>query len=230
MHIDDLFPLLETRLEETRKYRVTSDGFFHEPSEKTKRRYRSVAPHIVKQLAIPRPRNGVVTYSDLAMRGPGRQLDLAGRWGIPLPADYCKFCELYAEYVLAGRLQIGIMDAEDIEEDTDGIRLGWSVADSATRRLFYFAEVLGDPAHFAFRWNEEFTKMDIVFSWDYGDIGEPVLLGPNSDRFVSDENFTSWLARMVKSDCFPLFPSSLLKNGQNAGRDRPRDLSQEICG
>jgi hypothetical protein len=27
-----------------------------------------------------------------------------------------------------------------------------------------------------------------------------------------------------------IFLSSLLKNGQNAGRDRPRDLSQEICG
>jgi len=141
-------------------------------------------------------------------------MDLAGSWGIPLPADYCKFCDLYAEYILAGRLRIGILDADDIEEDTYGIRLGWSVADSATRRLFYFARVLGNPAHFAFRWDEEFTKMDIVFSWDYGDIGESVLLGPNSDRFVSDENFTSWLARMVKSDCFPLFPSSLLKNAR----------------
>lgn len=218
--IYDVVPLLERRLAERREYQVTRDGYCHQLNKAQIERFQK-ASNVSKRALVARPSNGIVMYSDLAIRGPGRQRVLAKKWGIPLPSDYCKFCDLYAEYILVGRVMIGILGSDEIELE-NGIRLGWSVPDSATRRLFYFARVLGHTAHFAFRWNEDFSKMDIVYSWDYGDIGEPVLLGPDSDRFVTDKSFISWLTRLLKSDCYPVFPGRWIPTSERS-YSRPPD-------
>jgi len=37
-------------------------------------------------------------------------------------------------------------------------------------------------------------------------VGEPHLLGPEGDSCVTDADFTSWLARMIETDGYPLKP------------------------
>lgn len=141
----------------------------------------------------------------MCMRGPGTQEKLAAQWAVRLPTDYLEFCSRFSEYILAGRIPVRIMESDEIR-DNDGARDAWDVPKTALRRVFEFARVVEEPAHFAFRWNEDCSRMDIVYSWDYGDIGEPILLGKDGDRFVSDQTFTAWLHRMLETDAHPLFP------------------------
>jgi hypothetical protein len=62
---------------------------------------------------------------------------------------------------------------------------------------------------------------------DRGDRREAIFAGshPNARCFQRASVLLSSSSRLASG-----MLSSLLKNGQNAGWDRPRDLSQEICG
>jgi len=204
MAIKESIPLLEQRLKVTRSYEIPPNGVIATLEQDYKNQQR-VDPLGERKKPIYHPRKKQITCSDMCVRGQGTQGKLAAQWGITLPADYLEFCSYFSEYLIAGKIPIRIMDAKEILGD-DGFRDAWDVSEAELHRLFYFARVVEDPAHFAFRWNEDYSKIDIVYSWDYGDIGEPILLGKDGDRFVSDQNFTEWLQRMLETDAHPVFP------------------------
>ncbi len=204
MNICGMIPLLEQRLKTMRTYEIPPNGRLI-TLESDYENQQQLSPCDKRNKPLYRPRKKQIICSDMCLRGPGTQKDLAVKWGIPLPADYMEFCSLYSEYIIAGRNPIRLLDAEEIRGD-ESFRDAWDVPETAAHRIFYFARVVEEPAHFAFRWNEDYSKMDIVYSWDYGDIGEPILLGKDGDRFVSDQTFTAWLQRMLETDAHPVFP------------------------
>jgi hypothetical protein len=135
----------------------------------------------------------------------GGQAALGRKWNVHLPEDYLQFCSLYSEYVLAGLCSIHLECADQLEILCN-VRDGWNVPKETPHRLFYFARVVGKCGYFVFRWSENYQKMDVVFAEDYGDIGEPGLLADDGDKYVTDPDFTTWLTRMLDTDCYPLVP------------------------
>jgi len=204
MTVETMIPLLESRLKTIRTYEIPPDGF-HTTLLQEYENLKNVDPTSERNKPVYRSRKKQIICSDMCLWGPGTQKDLAAKWGIPLPPDYMEFCSLFSEYIFAGRNPIRLLDAEEIRGD-DSFRDAWDVPKTAAHRILYFARVVEEPTHFAFRWNEDYSKMDIVYSWDYGDIGEPILLGKDGDRFVSDQTFTAWLQRMLETDAHPIFP------------------------
>ena len=60
--------------------------------------------------------------------------------------------------------------------------------------------------------------MDVALIEDYAEIGEEELLGPDGDKYVTDPDFTSWLTRMLDTDCYPLVPGQ--REPERAGLKR----------
>ena len=205
MILKKLIPLLDHRLRTLRTYEIPPDGF-HTTLDNCYKIQHRIDPRDERNKPIYRLREKQIIYSDMCLRSPGTQKELAAKWGITLPADYLEFCLNFEEYIIAGKAPIRINNAEDVKETVLGLRDGWDVAKTNPFRLWYFARIIEVCADFAFRWNEDYSKMDIVYSWDYGDIGEPILLGKDGDRFVSDQTFTAWLQRMLETDAHPIFP------------------------
>jgi len=162
------------------------------------------------------PRRGVIEYSDLCIRGGGDQEELAEQLKFPLPDDYRFFCSIYREYLIGGRSLIRLWDADDIREEIEGVRDGWSVPRSEPVKLFYFARLPHETARFALRRRPD-GEVDVVFSWDYGDLGEPVICSDQGDRFRSDASFSAWLERMIETDGYPLFPGGLIPTSEGWG-------------
>jgi hypothetical protein len=146
--------------------------------------------------------------ADISIIGQGSQPELAKEWGIPLPDDYSAFCTHFQEYILMTQSPVHLLHVEDIREIDDALRSAWDVPKNAGRRLFYFAQIIGEPAHFVLRWDEGFKKMDVAVSEDYGVVGEPELLGSAGERFRTDADFASWLTRMIETDGNPLIPGN----------------------
>ena len=206
MNIQNLFPLLEQRLAETRIYEVRSEGYWG-MLDWVDEWFRELDPEASRNRKPPEyfNSNTMLKCSDMCARGPGRQTEVAQEWGLSLPLDYSSFCQVYAAYLLAGRLPVELLSVDEIK-DLESIRYTYGVPRDAPRRLFPFAQVLNHTALYAFRWSEDFGRTDVVFVWDYGDVGEPHLLGGGGDRFVCDQDFTTWLSRLIKTDCFPSVP------------------------
>ena len=215
-----MIPVLERRLSERRNYRIPPNGFIS-TLEQEYENLQVADPSEARESPTYLPRQKLLTFSDMCIRGPGGQTALAKKWRLSLPQDYFAFCKTYSEYVFAGRTPFRLLGADEIYSE-NGIREAWDVPNAAPRRLFYFARVVDVAAHFAFRWNKDFNKLDIVFSWDYGDIGEPILLGRDADRFVSDQDFTSWLSRLLQTDGHPVFPGKRIPMASGwMKQDRP---------
>lgn len=207
MTIIEMIPLLERRLKEMRTYELPRDDSFYTTLIQDYKKQQATQPSNSRNRPIYRPRKNQIVCSDMCLRASDSHNCLGSKLGISLPEDYVQLSSHFSEYIIAGRNPIRILDVEEICDD-DGFRAAWDVPKIAARRLLYFARVVGEPAHFAFRWNETGSKMDIVYSWDYGDVGEPILLGRDADRFVSDQTFTGWLQRMIETDAHPLFPGN----------------------
>ena len=205
MTFEKIILLLGKRLKTRRTYEIPTNGRVITLQQEYENQC-AADPDTQRNQPVYHPRQKRITCSDMCINGPGAHAELCAQWGIIPPADYLKFCALFSEYIIAGRMPIRILCAQEIRDD-DGIRDAWDVPKSERRRLLYFARVVEEPAHFAFRWNDDCSKVDIVYSWDYGDIGEPILLGEDGNRFVSDLSFTAWLQRMLETDCHPLFTS-----------------------
>lgn len=144
--------------------------------------------------------------SDICLLGPGMQKNLGVEWGLPLPQDYLDFCARFDDYLFAGGAFLVLNSADDVRESVISARQAVDMDMMTKHRLFHFASIIGLSGYFSFRWSENYEKMDIVFVWDYGDVGQHDLLGQPGDRFSSDPDFTSWLARMLETDAIPLFP------------------------
>jgi hypothetical protein len=162
------------------------------------------------------PTRGIMEYSDLCIRGGGDQAELAEELGFPLPDDYRFFCSIFREYLIGGRSIIRLYDADDIREEIAGVRDGWDVPASEPVRLFYFARLPAETARFALRRKPD-GELDVVFSWDYGDLGEPVICSDQGDKFRCDVSFSAWLERMIETDGFPLFPGQLVPTSEGWG-------------
>ncbi len=198
----DLLPLLEHRLAETRHYEVASNGYVTDFSQEVGLMQESRQPMLG---TMPSTTGSRFVFSDIAINGPGDQFLLAQRWGLSLPEDYLSFCTRYLEYLFAGRASYHLWNAPRIEEHVVGLRQGWNMAENTPHRLFPFARAVGSSAYFALRWSRDLSSVDVVYFWDYGDVGEEHLLGREGDRFVSDPDFTSWLTRMIATDGSPAF-------------------------
>ena len=159
------------------------------------------------------PKSGTVEYGDLCIRGGGGQEELAEELGFPLPDDYRFFCSIFREYLIGGRSLIRLWDADDIRDLIEGVRDGWDVPRSEPVKLFYFARLPDETAHFALRRKPD-GEVDVVFSWDYGDLGEPVICSDRGDKFRYDVSFSAWLERMIETDGFPLFPGGLIPTSE----------------
>ncbi|MCW1922061.1 SMI1/KNR4 family protein [Luteolibacter arcticus] len=158
------------------------------------------------------PQRGTIEYSDLCIRGGGAQEELAEELGFPLPDDYRFFCSIFREYLIAGRSIIRLWDAEDIRDDIEG----WDVPRNEPVTLFYFARLPQETARFALRRKPD-GEVDVVFSWDYGDLGEPVISSDQEDKFRCDVSFSTWLERMIGTDGFPLFPGGSVPTSEGWG-------------
>jgi len=144
--------------------------------------------------------------SDMCLLGPGAQKELGVEWNLPLPQDYLAFCSKFDDYLFAGGAFFVLETAAEVKESVLDARNAVDFDPSSKHRLFNFSHVKGMPGYFAFRWSKDYRKMDVVFAWDYGDVCVPDLLGEPGDRFSSDPDFTSWLARMIETESTPLFP------------------------
>lgn len=204
--LEALFERLERRLVESREYPIVPKGYFA-GLERSYAHFQREDPDPTRREAKWSPRKKTITYLDWCIRGPGTQRQLAEAMGLDLPADYILFCDRYREYLIAGRRPVHITAAEEIEQTIVGLREGWDVPLSTPHRLFHFAQIVEETGNFAFRWSEDGKTMDVVVAEDFGVVGEPILLGPNGDRYITDRTFTDWLTRMLDSDCFPLTPT-----------------------
>jgi hypothetical protein len=204
MKIETLIEQLEPRITVMRKYSNEED--YSIPNDDFKR----YAEHLQKEenWLGHRPVFGKKTYeaSDMARLGPGLQKELGVEWGVPLPEDYLTFCSKFDEYLFASGSFLVVNSAADVVESVISARQAVDMDLKSKHRLFHFATIIGIAGYFSFRWSENLDKMDIVFVWDYGDVGQYELLGESGDRFSSDSNFTSWLARLIETDGTPLFP------------------------
>lgn len=205
MSLDTIFRQLEARLAAKRTYKISPDSFLT-PLQRQYEHQQMLSPTDARKKPNYRPRAKQIDCSDMCIRGPGGQAALAAQWGVTLPADYLEFCSRYSEYILAGKVPIRINRAEEVGDSVESLRLARDIDRSTPVRIWYFSEVVEISAGFAFRWNENYSKRDIVYSWDYGDIAEPELLGKNGNHFKSDATFTDWLHRMLKTDGHPVFP------------------------
>lgn len=204
MKIETLMEQLEQRIKVIRKYSNEEDCSI--PSDDLKR----FADYLLKggDCLGHSPIIGKKTYkaSDMAHLGPGSQKKLGVELKIPLPEDYLTFCSRFDEYLFAGGAFIVVNSAADVMESVISARQAVEMDPQTRHRLFHFASIIGISGYFSFRWSQNFEKVDIVFVWDYGDVGQFDLLGEPGDRFSSDADFTSWLARMIETDGIPLFP------------------------
>jgi len=148
----------------------------------------------------------IYTATDMCLLGPGGQSELAELWNLPLPEDYLLFCSRFEEYLFSGGAFIRLLRSEETLNDVITCRdvIDWDK--NEPHRIFNFAVPKGQAGYYSFRWSEDYSKMDIVFVWDYGDVTIKELLGKSGDRYVSDPDFTSWLERMLETNCTPLFP------------------------
>lgn len=199
----ELIPLLEQRLEQGRQYTVAPGGYVTDFSQQVAQMQETRQPLLG---SLPAAAGSRSVYYDMAVHGPGGQELLAQTWGLKLPQDYAAFCTRYSQYLFAGRASYHLWQAADIEAQVVGLRQGWGMAENAPHRLFPFARSVGESACFALRWSSDLSSVDVVYCWDYGDVGEAHLLGHEGDRFVSDRDFTAWLTRMIESDGSPAFP------------------------
>lgn len=204
--LEALFERLERRLVESREYPIVPKGYFA-GLERSYAHFQREDPDPTRREAKWSPRKKTITYLDWCIRGPGTQRQLAEAMGLDLPADFLLFCERYREYLIAGRCPVHTIAAAEIEQTTVGLREGWDVPKTNRHRLFTFARIVDEPGHFFFRWSEDKKTMDVVVMEDYGMVGEPMLLGPDGDRYITDRTFTGWLTRMLDTDCFPLTPT-----------------------
>jgi hypothetical protein len=199
-----LFQRLEKRLKERRIYQIKPGGFYFTLDQPYNYlQDKNYDPN--RKNSEFNPHSETVVFSDMCVRKPGTPEALGQKWGLNLPEDYLEFCSLYSEYVLAGRCAIHLESAEWLEKLCN-VRDGWDVPKETPHRLFYFARVVDECGYFVFRWSENYQKMDVVFAEDYGDIGEPGLLADDGDKYVTDPDFTTWLTRMLDTDCYPLVP------------------------
>jgi hypothetical protein len=196
---------LEKRILERRTYRIEADGFFV-TLEREYENFQATAPDPTRNAPVYDSKSRTLIYSDMCVQASGGQAALAEEWGLLLPEDYLEFCRDYGEYVLAGRCPVHILSSYGIRMDTSGIRDAWDVPRGTPHRLFCFAHIGGEPGCFAFRWSRSLETLDIVIIDDYGVVGEPDLLGPDGDQYVTDPDFTSWLRRMIDTDCYPMAP------------------------
>ena len=203
MTIDALMPTLAARTEVARRYKIPAQGS-RGVIEPIVANFQSTGRPLIGQM--PKSSGQRMTATDLAVSGPGQQRVLAGEWGIELPHDYLSFCSAYSQYLFVGRASYVVWDEVSIRHQVESLRSGWGVASSTPLRLFPFASPAGEPAYFAFRWSSTTSQMDVVYCWDYGDVGEEHLLGAEGEAFVSDASFTAWLQRMIQSDGAPAFP------------------------
>lgn len=150
--------------------------------------------------------NNLLFCSDFCSRGPGEQEEVGRMFGIPLPADYLAFTERYSRYLLANRCPVELFPAKDIKNRIHALRISRHLDMQPPFRLFPFAEPARDPSFFAFRWSPDYRKMDVVFCEDSSDYGEPELLGPEGDQYVTDASFTAWLQRMLDTEGYPFIP------------------------
>lgn len=203
MTIGSLIPTLASRTEEVRRYKIPVYGS-RGVIEPIVANFQSTGRPLIGQM--PKSDTQRTTVTDLAVSGPGQQRVLASEWEMDLPHDYLSFCSIYSQYLFVGRVSYVVWDEGSIRNQIESLRSGWDVPSSAPHRLFPFASPAGELACFAFRWSSTTSQMDVVYCWDYGDVGEEHLLGTEGETFVSDANFTSWLQRMIQSDGAPAFP------------------------
>jgi hypothetical protein len=178
----NLLLLLKRRVDEVRSYRLQPDGGgWGDLAEQIAYLLRESGKPVIGRLPVCR--RGKFIFTDMAIDKPGDQTVLAAKWGLNLPQDYGVFCSRYAEYLFAGRISYQIWDADRVEEQTIALRQGWDIRESAPHRLFPFANPVGVPGYFALRWSPDFSRTDVVYCWDYGDVGETHLLGTDGDRW-----------------------------------------------
>ena len=157
--------------------------------------------------SLPKIGEKIYTATDMCLIGPGDQNELAKLWNLPLPEDYLLFCSRFEEYLFSGGAFIRLLRSDEILNDVLTFRDVIDWGKDEPHRLFNFAVPKGQSGYYSFRWSADYSKLDIVFVWDYGDVTVSDLLGKNGDRYVSDPDFTSWLERMLTTNCTPLFPA-----------------------
>ncbi len=199
MKIDDLLLTLDERLKKRRKFDAPSDNFERYARHIQKDKHFLGGTPIIKAESFE--------SSDFALLGPGDQMKLGIELGLTLPEDYVKFCSRFEEYLLVGFSHGEIWNASEAKDSIIAARDVMDVDPKVPHRLFHFASVFDLPGYFSFRWSPDFKKMDVVFVWDYGDVSVNDLLGPEGDRYVCDNSFTSWLSRMIETNGCPLFPT-----------------------
>jgi len=203
--ITELIGILKCRLQIRRAYRIKPDGFFSDlKSEYEDLQRRAYDP--TRHLPTLDDAKTTLEYADMAVLGSGGQEALAKRWGLALPDDYVAFCSEFKEYVLATRNPVYTERSKAIESITRGLREGRDIPWKTEHRLFYFAQIVGTCGYFVFRWSKARKRVDIVLAEDYGEVGEPELLGKDGDSYVTDVDFTAWLQRMIDTDGYPLKP------------------------
>lgn len=200
-----LFDQLEARLSGRQVYRVNPNYGFND----LEKEYNSlqIRSHDLTRLPPDYDEEQELFFcSDMCVRGPGGHEALGQQLGIPLPADYLEFTRRYSEYLLASRCPVRIENAQSAGDMTRALRLSCNLPLGPPYVLFVFSVKPRDPSEFLFRWSPDFQKMDVVICEDYGDYGEPELLGPEGDQYVTDASFTAWLQRMLDTEGYPLFP------------------------
>jgi len=144
--------------------------------------------------------------SDFYVRGVGGHSSLGIKFGVELPLDFLKFNDLFKNYALVCRNGINLLDSDDVEDITHGLRDGEDILIESPYRIYRFAQIFGEPSHFMFRWNGDGTFRDVAFA-RYTDSTEVDILGNDSAIFSCDKSFSDWLERMVETDAVPLHPT-----------------------
>jgi hypothetical protein len=154
----------------------------------------------------PKRIGGYIDVSDFHVRGVGGHSTLGINFGVELPTDFLEFNDLFKNYALVCRNGINILDSDDVADITQGLRDGEDISSESPYRIYRFAQIFGEPAHFMLRWNEDKTFRDVAFA-RYTDSTEEDILGNDSAIFSCDRSFSAWLERMIKTDAAPLHPT-----------------------
>ena len=196
----ELLAILEVRLKERRIYKAPFDYAGYVKTHWDRLNFQCPG-RVVGQ--PPHQEPGGMVYSDFWVLGDGGHSELASSYCLTLPSDFLHFTSRFAHYALVLRNCIHIGDAKEVSEITEGLRAGEDINPDSPYFLYRFAEIPREASNFMFRWNADGSFRDIAFA-RYSDSSEHDILGPDSEIYSCDADFTSWFIRMVTSDGAPL--------------------------
>lgn len=201
--------LLSERKSALRNYRPCSHNFYEQV--KTASKYMALRyPHteFPEPLDLSNQEGQVcgLQVSDLCAFGRSDCTKIETSFGLELPPDFKAFYEEFIEGFLITRNPIHICQVDEIIELTLDVRESWNISPSAPFHVIRFAVVLGRDGLNVMLRRASLSDPWKIMTASYSTFSDEELASSECDHLITDENFDSWLTRIISTDGAPLNP------------------------